>query len=143
MNQWNSYEAYRENEILSASPLELVCILYRGALDCVANARQALRNGEIGLRSNEISKAIAILDELSTSLDASRGADLTRSLAELYDYMQRRLILANTRQSDPELAEVESLLSTLLEAWTECAANSGAEGPPVDSDAGYAVISHY
>jgi hypothetical protein len=47
----------------------------------------------------------------------SIGGDLSRTLLELYAYMSGRLLTANMEQSDPPLAEVSKLLSTLLEGW--------------------------
>lgn len=108
---------YLEVEVLGASPVKLVDILYRAAVESVAAARGHLRNGEIRERSRSITKASGIVNELMLSLDHSRGGEISRNLVELYAYMQTRLIDANTQQIEPPLAEVEGLLSTLWEAW--------------------------
>ena len=63
---------------------------------------------------------MAIVTELSLSLNHAAGGDLSKNLAELYAYTQSLLIQANREQSDPPLAEAERLLSTLLEAWQSC-----------------------
>jgi flagellar biosynthetic protein FliS len=62
-------------------------------------------------------KAWDILHELSTSLDRAQAPELSSRLAELYAHMQQRLIDANVQQADAPLAEVETLLITLSEAW--------------------------
>ena len=111
------YDAYLEAEVLSAAPVKLVTILYRAAIDCVGAARLHLKAGAIRERSRQITKASEIIRELTRSLDHSQGGEISRSLAELYAYMQAQLIEANAQQIDPPLAEVEKLLSTLLEAW--------------------------
>jgi flagellar protein FliS len=54
---------------------------------------------------------------LDCSLDREAGGSLARNLAALYQYMRTRLLAANIRQEDAPLAEVESLLRTLGEAW--------------------------
>ncbi len=112
-----SINTYEQNRILSASPVELVKILYAGAARAVLNAREYLRAGDIASRSREISKAQAILLELATSVDTARGGDVGVRLLALYDYMQSRLLAANTQQSAVPLAEVSALLVTLQEAW--------------------------
>jgi flagellar protein FliS len=76
-----------------------------------------LAAGDIAARSKSISKAYQIVVELSGSLDRERGAEISRRLTELYDYMERRLIEANLQQSDAPLGEVRGLLATLAEAW--------------------------
>jgi len=112
-------DAYLESQVLSADPMELVRLLYRGAADATRSASAHLAAGRIAERSRQISKAYAILLQLSGSLDHARGGTLSRSLAELYDYMQRRLLEANLRQKAEPLLEVESLLAKLLEGWDQ------------------------
>lgn len=116
----NAYRNYVEDEVTEADPLRLVVLLYRGALDAVAAARLSLRNGDIAARSAQVSKAVAIVNELALKLDHGKGGDLSRNLAELYDYAARRLNEANFQQSDEPLAEVQQLLGTLVEAWQAC-----------------------
>ena len=136
----NGYQNYFENEILAADPLKLVQLLYRGALEALECARRHLRSGDIRARSRAITKALAILHELSSSLDHSKGLELSTSLAEMYDYIERLLIDANTRQVEAPLKEAEQLLTTLLEAWQALApvepvagANPGYEEPERES----------
>ena len=115
---WQSaHDAYLESRILSADPLELVRLLYQACTGSVREARRYLAEGDIAARCRCLSKAHLILTELATSLDHDRGGDLSRGLAKLYDYIQRRLLEANSRQEDAPLSEVLGLLSTLSEAW--------------------------
>jgi flagellar protein FliS len=116
----NPYQNYLEAEVTSAEPLRLVQMLYRGALDAIDDARGYLRSGNIAARSASIIKAIAILQELIGSLNFEAGGELSRNLAEIYDYAQKRLLDANIRQADEPLAEVQCLLAPLLEAWDAC-----------------------
>lgn len=115
---WNAaHDAYLEDKVLSADPVELVCMLYQGAIDAVDDARRYLAAGEIAARSRAISKACDLVLELSGSLDIPLGGDLSRRLAELYDYLLRRLMEANLKASDAMLAEARGLLETLAEGW--------------------------
>jgi flagellar protein FliS len=111
------YQESLDDDILTADPMRLIQMLYRGAVDSVTSARRYLRLGDIRARSRAISKAMAIVTELSLSLNHATGGDLSENLAELYAYTEKLLIQANREQSDPPLAEAERLLSTLLEAW--------------------------
>ena len=115
----NAQDAYLENRILSADPLELVRLLYQAAMAAVKEARRGLAAGEIVARSRAISMACEIVIELNAALDPSRGGDLAPRLAALYDYMLGRLLDANMQQNDAPLAEVAGLLSTLSEAWEQ------------------------
>lgn len=113
----NPYQAYIETEILTADPVKLVQMLYRGAMEAVGDARAKLAIRDIKGRSAAVTKAVEILAELSSSLDHERGGELSVSLAALYDFVQRRLLAGNQEQSDRPLAEAERVLETLGEAW--------------------------
>jgi flagellar protein FliS len=125
-----AYQTQQDWEILGASPMELVQALYTGALQATRAARAALASGSIRERSQQITKACAILQELTLTLDRERGGEIAQNLAELYVYMHRRLGHANIQQIDAPLAEVETLLATLADAWnqivtSECAPSTG------------------
>jgi flagellar protein FliS len=116
---WNNgHDAYLESRVLSADPVELINMLYQACTSAVREARHHLAEGRIAERSREINKAFEILVELGSSLDHERGGEISQRLAQLYDYMGRRLLDANLQQSDPPLTEVLGLLSTLSEAWS-------------------------
>lgn len=117
---YQAQQTYLENEILQADPLELVRILYRATLEAVGKARVHVRNNEIRERSRQITKASAIINELTLSVNRERGGDIAANLVELYDYMQRLLQEANFHQTEAQLIEMEALLSTLLDAWEHC-----------------------
>lgn len=110
--------AYLESRVLSAGPVELVSILYEHAIDSVQDALEHLAHGDIRARSNAISKAIAILAELESSLDYKAGGEIAANLANLYRYMRERLVTANVKQDAAPLREVENLLKTVGEAWS-------------------------
>ena len=118
------HNAYLESRVTGAEPLELVRLLYQAATGAVRDARRHLAAGDIAARSRAISKAYAIVGELAWSLDRERGGALAGRLAQLYDYIQRRLLEANFQQADGPLAEILSLLATLAEAWDGVAAQS-------------------
>ena len=111
------YQESLDDEVLTADPVRLIQMLYRGAIDSIITARRYLKLGDIRARSRAISKAMAIVTELSLSLNHTKGGDLSQNLADLYAYAEKLLIQANWEQRDMPLAEAQRLLSTLLEAW--------------------------
>ncbi|HME07302.1 MAG TPA: flagellar export chaperone FliS [Bryobacteraceae bacterium] len=123
---YHGYQSYLENEIMSADPLKLVELLYRGAIGAIHSARVHLVKREIRQRSKAITKAQLIVIELAQSLDPKHDPNLTAQLARLYQYIGQLLVDANVRQQDAPLAEASQLLNTLLEAWEQCAARGPA-----------------
>ena len=111
-----------ETRVDSADPHQLVLMLFEGAMIAVSNARRHLAEKQIAARGMAISKAIMIIENgLKASLDRASGGGLAQNLADLYDYMRNRLLVANLQASDQPLAEVHQLLGDLKDAWAQIA----------------------
>jgi flagellar protein FliS len=129
----HGYQNYLDNEILAASPLKLIEMLYDGALDSIAAARRHMRGKDIPARTRAINKALRIVTELACCLNHEAGGDLSRKLSGIYGYVTRLLIAANTKQLEAPLAEAEGLLATLADGWKTCSP-CGCELDLPDSD---------
>lgn len=107
-----------ESGLSAADPHKLVLMLYQGALLAIASARNQMLRGETAAKGASISKAIMIIDEgLKCSLNMEVGGTLSQNLADLYDYMNQRLLQANLNNDPAMLDEVSKLLSELKGAW--------------------------
>ncbi|SOY69378.1 FilS: flagellar biosynthesis; Belongs to the fliS family [Cupriavidus taiwanensis] len=121
---------------MSASPHKLIAMLYDGARAAIARARFHLEGGNIAERGNAISKAIDIIDNgLRAVLDHDVGGEISANLEALYEYMVRRLMLANLRSDAALLSEVDTLLESLASAWAQIDdAAAGTERQPALQD---------
>lgn len=128
----HGYQNYFDNEVLAASPLKLIEILYTAALDSIGAARRHIRNRDIRARTGAINKAVRIVAELSRNLNHEADRVLSRNLAGLYGWIGRLLVEANTKQIEAPLAEAEALLSTLAEAWGACTTAAPQRGFDLD-----------
>ncbi len=107
-----------ESGLSTADPHKLVLMLYQGALLAIASAKNQMLRGEIAAKGASISKAIMIIDEgLKASLNMQAGGALAQNLADLYDYMNQRLLQANLNNDPAILDEISKLLSELKSAW--------------------------
>ena len=110
-------DAYRQTEVQSRTPLELVVMLYDGALRFTADAREAMLRRDIRGRQHNLTKALAIVSELQSTLDMDSGGELASQLDELYGFVHERLVDALVRQDITPLDEARRVLSTLREGW--------------------------
>ena len=116
-----------ETGVVSASPQQLVLMLYEGAIAAIASAQQQVRLKNIAAKGEAISKAISIIDGgLKASLDLSVGGELAKNLSELYQYMGRRLLQANLKNDHSGFEEVRQLLLQLKSSWEILAAPTAA-----------------
>lgn len=115
------FSAYAQQATSTASPEQLVAMLYDGALARVEAARVALLATPVDASAAHVAlgKAQAILDELIATLDHERGGAIASSLAGLYRYCNARLVDANVRKQVAPLDEVTGLLSDLRSAWEQ------------------------
>jgi hypothetical protein len=79
---------YFDEMVLSASPMELIRLLYQNAITSTQAAREHLKAGRISERSHSINNAYLILAELIASLQSDVAPELTARLVALYGYMQ-------------------------------------------------------
>lgn len=107
-----------ETGVTSASPHSLIVMLFEGAMVAVATAAQHMKTGDIQHKGMSISKAIMIIDNgLRASLDKKAGGEIAANLDALYEYMSKRLVMANLKNQPEILDEVHGLLGGLREAW--------------------------
>ncbi len=121
-------DAYRHTELQSRTPLELVTMLYDGAIRFTDQARAALEARDIPARREAISRAIAIISQLQSTLDVERGGEVAVSLDRLYVFVLDRLMTASFKQDPLPLDEALSVLRTLREGWATIAAPRAAAG---------------
>lgn len=102
----------------AADPHQLVAMLLEGAMERIARARGAARNGDRAQRLHNVSAAIAIVEYLNLSLDRGAGA-ISERLAALYDFCLRHLAQANAADDADMLDEVADVLRPIKQAWDE------------------------
>ena len=118
--------AYRQVGVVTgvgtASPHQLVLMLYDGFDEALAQAQGALRDGAIEAKCRAIGRAARIVDEgLRANLDLGAGGKLAADLRELYAYIGLRLVRANLDNDAAGIDECRRLVRPLREAWASIA----------------------
>jgi len=113
------YSAYNRIANTIDSREMILVKLLDGTVRFVQAARAGLEAGNPKIKGENISKAIAIITELDCALDRDMGGSLVENLSGLYRYVLNRLTLANLRNDNRILGEVEGLLLTIKEGFSE------------------------
>jgi len=116
--------AYQTQSVLTASPGQLILMLYDGALRFIGHARDALEAPEetpkrIEIINTNLMKAQNIIAELRACLNHEAGGDHSANLDRLYEYYLRRLLEANLKKKVEPVIEVENLVRQLRDGWAE------------------------
>lgn len=115
---------YQNQAVLSASPGQLVLMLYDGTLKFLRQAIDGFspQHDEIqriAVVHTALGRAGAILAELQSNLNHEVGGEYAANLDRLYDYYQRRLHEANIKKDVDAIREVMGLVTQLRDGWAE------------------------
>jgi flagellar protein FliS len=113
--------SYAQTRVIAASPLQLVAMLYDGAVIAAGAAHDALVRKDIPARRAAVNKLLGIVAELQNSLDMERGGALAAELDRIYDFVVRQVMEAVSTQSAAPMADAHRILQTLRGAWLHIA----------------------
>jgi flagellar protein FliS len=123
------WQSYRQVATQTASPGQLVLMLFDGAIRFLEKARLGFTaddplefNQTI---NNNVIRAQDIIHELNWSLDVEKGGEVAGTLRRLYDYMDHRLHESNQYKREDGIMDVINRLTVLREAWAEMLRNPG------------------
>lgn len=117
--------AYRETAVMTASPIQLVVMLYDGANRFLKQAIAAHEHDQPLKASAPLGRAQAIVEELFATLDVERGGDIASRLGGIYVFCLSEMADARMEAKPDRLHEVVRLLSELRDSWSQVAAQQG------------------
>jgi flagellar secretion chaperone FliS len=115
----NAAQAYRKNATLTASPAQLVVMLYDGALRFMQEGKRALEAKDYELQNNKLQKAQKIVLELMGSLNFELGGEVSKNLLGLYTFVLDELVEGNMRDESHRIDNAMKVMSELREGWVE------------------------
>lgn len=128
-NRTSPWQSYRQIATQTASPGQLVLMLFDGAI-------RFLERSLVGFTyedplefnqtiSNNILRAQQIINELNCSLNMQDGGEFSLTMRRLYNYMDWRLTESNHQKSEEGIREVVKRLTVLREAWSQMLEQQG------------------
>lgn len=109
---------YNQNNVGIESPYKLIAMLYEGVLRFNAQAKKAIKDGDIEKKTYWINRSVAVITELIAVLDF-KGGDVALYLDGLYGHQIKSLMQANIYDDTAKIDEVSGVFKALLEAWRE------------------------
>jgi flagellar secretion chaperone FliS len=120
-----------ETGVAAANPIELIVMLYDGAIVACNSAIPFVGKNDYVNKSHFIYKAIRIIQSgLRMSLDRDVGGEISINLDALYIYMTNQLVKANIDNIEEPINEVIRLLTDLRSAWAEISKTDAAKLAP-------------
>ena len=134
MNPYASPQAYRDSAVLTATPEQLVVMLYDGAVRFLRQAEAAMREGAWLHSYEKLGRGEAIIDELLATLNMDTG-EIAERLQAIYVFCKRTLIEARIQKDAEKVNHVVALLTNLREAWAKLAEQAAAAPAPAPTTA--------
>ena len=111
----NAAEAYKRQQILTATPEALTLMLYNGALRFMTEGREAIEKNKIEEANTALQKAQNIITEFRVTLNMEY--EISHQLMPLYNYVYDRLVEANMKGDLKQLDEAKGIIRELRDAW--------------------------
>ncbi|MEQ1823124.1 MAG: flagellar export chaperone FliS [Fimbriimonadaceae bacterium] len=110
---------YRKNAVNGASPLQLIVMLYDGALKNIELGRAAMAHQDYTRQNQHLQQAQKIVFELLACVDVAKGGEIATNLIALYEYVINELVRANIEDKAEPLDHCVKVLSDLRQTWNE------------------------
>ena len=120
-----AYQAATE----TVSPAMAIVLLYDGAMQSLAKAKQAIAEGRIEDRCKLVNKAHAIVHGLQCQLDFAAGGDIAELLDGYYGYLLGRMTQINIKNDPAICDELVDRLREMRASWATIA-QGGTMAPP-------------
>jgi flagellar secretion chaperone FliS len=117
MSILSANKAYQNNSVQTASPGELTLMLYNGCLKFIGLARTAIETKNTQEKNTNLLKAQKIIQELMVTLNMD--LEISKSMMQMYDYINRRLVEANIQNDVKILDELEDYVTDFRNTWKE------------------------
>lgn len=118
-NRTAAPDVYLKNQVLTATPKQLVTLLYEGIIKNLRQAELFLEMQDFGQVNDKLVKAQDIIWELRRTLDFEQGGEIAPSLDNMYDFLIRQLIEANVHKNVKNIRSSISLVQELKETWEQ------------------------
>jgi flagellar protein FliS len=131
MNPVNPWKSYRQIATQTASPGQLILMLFDGALNSMERALAGFEQTDPGPRNqiihNNLRRAVDIIRQLNHSLNLEAGGELAQTLRRLYQYFESRLMESNLKKRREGINEVIDHLTGIRDAWATMLESQGHE----------------
>ena len=114
-------QLYAKTQVQTASSVQVVVLLYDGVIQSLKLAQEGIGVNNMQDKARFLDRALAVVNELSASLDMEQGGAIATDLRRLYEYVQYELTQANLHHDSSRLNGPIRCLGIVREAWVELA----------------------
>ncbi|MDO4204066.1 MAG: flagellar export chaperone FliS [Selenomonadaceae bacterium] len=110
-------EAYKRQQIMTATPEALTLMLYNGCLRFLSEGMKALEEKKYEAANTALQKSQKIINEFRMTLKMEY--EISKQLMPLYDYCYDRIFIGNLKSDLAPLKEAQTIMTELRDAWAQ------------------------
>lgn len=110
-------EAYKRQQVMTATPEMLTLMLYNGALRFMSEGSESIRKKDYEGANTVLQKAQNIITEFRLTLKMEY--DISHQLMPLYNYVYDCLVEANMKGDVSKVEEAKGIITELRDAWAQ------------------------
>jgi flagellar protein FliS len=114
-------QAYATTQISTASSVQVVVLLYDGAISSMKLAQESIVTLNFHDKARFLDRALRVVGELSASLNMEEGGVIAKDLQRVYEYIQFEVTQANLKNEPGRLEGPIRCMSAIRESWQELA----------------------
>lgn len=110
-------EAYKRQQIMTATPEALTLMLYNGCLRFLSEGMKALEEKKYEEANTALQKAQKIINEFRMTLKMEY--EISQQLLPLYNYCYDRIFIGNLKSDLEPIREAQTIMTELRDAWAQ------------------------
>lgn len=112
-----SYQAYQNNAVNTASGAQLTFMLYNGCVKFIQQGIKAMNEHNYEAKNTTIQKAQDIIQELMLTLD--QEVEIAQQMLPLYEYIHHQLQQGNMKNDPALLEEALTYVMEFRDVWKD------------------------
>lgn len=110
-------EAYKRQQIMTATPEALTLMLYNGCLRFLSEGMKAFEEKKYEEANTALQKAQKIINEFRMTLKMEY--EISQQLMPLYNYCYDRIFVGNLKSDLAPIREAQTIITELRDAWAQ------------------------
>ena len=119
-------EAYKRQQVMTATPEALTLMLYNGALRFMSEGIEAVQAKKYEQANTSLQKAQNIITEFRLTLKMEY--EISHQLLPLYNYVYDCLVEGNLKSNVPKIEEAKDIITELRDAWVQAMKKARSQG---------------
>jgi flagellar protein FliS len=138
----NKLEAYRHADTMGKSPLDLILMVYDGAIKALKTASDYYARNEEQAGYDEIQTAKRMVTHLYTTLDREQGGQVAEQLGKMYTWVISQLYILEATKNVDQLGKVIEVMGNLRSGWETLKTQPSPAGEKASDEATEATVEH-